>query len=51
MAHQIGETLLMNWNGWLTAFRVIGVRQVEDQIEYRLSMLETDNGPQWTKPG
>jgi hypothetical protein len=46
MGYQIGEVVLMEWNGWLKAFRVVGAQQVQ----YQMAMLEMENGPQWSRP-
>ena len=49
MSYQVGEVLLMEYNGWLKAFKVVGARQVsESEIEYQLSMLELEQ--QWKRP-
>lgn len=51
--YQIGEVVLLQWQGWLKAFRVVGARKVSDvEIEYQMTMLnaEEQSAPQWTKP-
>jgi len=51
MSYQVGEVVLMEHNGWLKAFRVVGAHQVgENEIQYDLTMLEMENGPQWVRP-
>lgn len=45
-----GEIVLLQWHGWLKAFRVIGAQVFDDQtVEYRMEMVE--DKPEWTKPG
>ena len=50
--YQIGEVVLMNWHGWLKAFRVTGINEVdENQVEYRMEMIPVEkDAPQWTRP-
>ena len=49
--YQVGEIVLMNWQGWLKAFRVVGVREIDDEhIEYQMAMLEMEHDrPAWTR--
>jgi hypothetical protein len=52
--YRIGETVLMNYHGWLRAFRVVGVHSQilgdMEHIEYQLQMLGMENSPGWQKP-
>jgi hypothetical protein len=50
--YQIGEVVLMNWHGWLKAFRVIAIREVtENEVVYEMAMVELEkDAPQWTRP-
>jgi hypothetical protein len=49
--YRIGETVLMDYNGWLKAFRVVGIERDGPYITYTMSMLELEGGPRWVKPG
>jgi hypothetical protein len=43
MSYHIGEVVLMEWHGWLKAFRVVAAHTVsETEVEYRLAMLEVE---------
>jgi hypothetical protein len=46
--YRVGEIVLMEYQGWLKAFRVVGAQIEGDIIEYTLSMLELEN--QWKRP-
>jgi hypothetical protein len=49
--YRVGEIVLMQWHGWLKAFRVVEARMVaEGQIEYTLAMLGMESSYQWQKP-
>jgi hypothetical protein len=52
--YRVGETVLMNYHGWLKAFKVVGAHQVLENdvvtVEYQLQMLEFEGSPQWQKP-
>lgn len=50
--YRVGEIVMMNYGGWLKAFRVVGMRTEGDTVEYTLGMLELENGPQgrWKRP-
>lgn len=49
MSYQVGEIVLMEWNGWLKAFRVVGAREIDDtHVEYQMAMIERD--AQWSRP-
>lgn len=53
--YRVGEVVMMNWQGWLTVFRVVEVhREVHgdvETIEYRLAMVALEKGvPQWQRP-
>lgn len=39
--YHVGEIVLLEWHGWLKAFRVVGVHQVdEEHVSYDLRMLD-----------
>jgi hypothetical protein len=51
VSYQIGEVVLMEHQGWLRAFRVVGAHQDDDEhITYNLVPLQLEHGPQWIKP-
>jgi hypothetical protein len=52
--YRVGETVLMNYQGWLKAFRVVGAHEVLEgdvvHVEYQLQMLEMEGSSEWQKP-
>ena len=50
--YRVGEIVLMDYQGWLKAFRVVKVQRDEGEraVEYTLAMVEMENQPGWTKP-
>jgi hypothetical protein len=51
--YRVGEIVLMDWRGWLKAFKVVAVHSVltegdVETVEYQMAMVETEQ--QWTKP-
>jgi hypothetical protein len=47
-----GETVLLEYQGWLKAFRVVRAYGVGDgSVEYVLTMCERGDGPEWIRPG
>jgi len=52
--YRVGEIVLMDYQGWLKAFRVVKVDShtegVVESVEYTLAMVEMENQPGWTKP-
>jgi hypothetical protein len=52
--YRTGEIVLMNYHGWLKAFRVVAVHSVMqgdvESTEYQLQMLEMENQPGWQRP-
>lgn len=50
LLYQVGEIVLLEWQGWLKAFRVVEVYELDDTVEYKLELVEADN-PGWVRPG
>ena len=48
--YRVGEVVLMQWRGWLKAFRVARVHRDGAEIEYTLALLGMENEPGWIKP-
>ena len=51
--YRVGEVVLLEWHGWLKAFRVLEARMIdEEHIEYQMGMVEMEPGapPAWKKP-
>jgi hypothetical protein len=50
--YSVGEVVLMEWQGWLKAFRVVEVLEGDStNVEYRLELLDTDSSdPGWIRP-
>ena len=52
--YRVGEIVLMDYQGWLKAFRVVAVhsemRGDVESVEYTLAMVEMENQPGWQKP-
>lgn len=53
--YDVGEVVLMEWQGWLKAFKVVEVIAVDAAIgeyDYKLEMLdEHSDSPGWIRPG
>jgi hypothetical protein len=47
--YAVGEVVLMEWHGWLRAFRIVEVD--EERNEYTMQMVELGGTPGWTRPG
>lgn len=53
--YRVGEIVLMELRGWLTACRVVEAhieRNGEiETVEYKLAPIALEGGPQWKRPG
>ena len=55
--YRVGEVVLLQWHGWLKAFRVVEVNSEKhgdiESVEYKLAMVELEKDShlyQWKRP-
>jgi hypothetical protein len=48
--YRVGEIVMLEFRGWLKAFRVVGAHLEGETIEYQLEMVEQAGGPAWKQP-